>query len=134
MAKDLSKFDAVTVERIWERDQGRCVKCGQYLYGDRGYDWSIQHRKARGMGGAKWDSTRGSAANGILLCGNGTQGCHGFVEANPDVAREHGWSIYRSEAPEDVAVLHASHGWVFLEIDGTYIEAGERRERNWFPF
>lgn len=134
MSKDLSKFDAATVALIWERDQGCCVKCGQYLHGERGYAWSIQHRKARGMGGARWDSTRGNAANGILLCGNGTQGCHGWVERNPDEARDNGWSIYRAESPPNIAVNHAALGWVFLEIDGTYIEAGERRERNWFPF
>ena len=51
----------------------RCARCGKdvtYIQS------SIQHRKARGMGGTN-DPSINSPANLIVLCGSGTTGCHG---------------------------------------------------------
>lgn len=43
------------------------------------YKVSIQHRRARGMGGSRLAETH-TLDNLLLLCGSGTTGCHGWVE------------------------------------------------------
>jgi len=56
---------------VVERDQGACRICG----GKYGRSWmSVHHLVGRGQGG---DDV---PANGVLLCGSGTTGCHGKVE------------------------------------------------------
>jgi hypothetical protein len=39
---------------------------------------SIQHRRARGMGGT--DLAEGSLANLLVICGDGVRCCHGWIE------------------------------------------------------
>ena len=55
------------------RDQ-TCVRCGS-----RAESW--QHRVAAGRGGPT------DRFNCVPLCGDGTRGCHGWAEANPDAAQ-----------------------------------------------
>lgn len=69
------------------RSQGHCERCGIFLTGMPGVDWSIHHRKKRSQGGPN------SADNLLALCGNGVQGCHGWVESNPDAAAEEGTHV-----------------------------------------
>lgn len=132
--KDEAVFSADTVALIWERDEGRCAKCGDPISGERGRDWSVQHRKGRGMGGAKWDWVRGSAANGCLLHGSGTTLCHGYVTDHPDYGFDTGLAVSRHRDPCEIAVRHAVHGLVFLELDGSVTPAEGRTERQFFPF
>lgn len=100
---------------IIERDGCRCVRCGKDL--SRG-GFNIQHRRARGMGGSRL-ATTASAANGILLCGSGTTGCHGWVEVHREEARVNGWGVSQWEEPGDVPVLYPNGRFYRLNDDGT---------------
>lgn len=109
-----------TISDITERDQGRCALCGGFVSGSRGYDWSVHHRRPRGMGGSR-KSDINNHANLILLDGSGTTGCHGRVESLRDAAIELGYLVRLNsvERPEDIPILHKAHGgWVFLTADG----------------
>lgn len=59
------------------RAGGRCERCGTA----HSQFWSVHHRKPRGMGGSR-DPELTQPSNLLLLCGSGTQGCHGWVESN----------------------------------------------------
>lgn len=69
------------------------------------------------MGGSSRSSTR-SAANGIVLCGSGTTGCHGHVESHRDEARDHGWIVKQHEEPCDVPVTRLGFKYR-LDEDGS---------------
>lgn len=80
----------------------------------------IHHRRPRGMGGTKQSSTD-EAANGIVLCGSGTQGCHGWVESNRSDAIMSGWIVMQSQEPSTVPVLlytGMNKGWYLLDNVG----------------
>jgi len=110
-------FDRVTVEVVLQRDHWSCVRCGGGLHGERGRDWSIQHRRARGSGGTTRPDTN-EPQNGLSVCGSGTTGCHGYIERERADARAHGWAIRQSQDPLLVPVQHAILGWVVLTADG----------------
>jgi hypothetical protein len=100
---------------VYERDGGRCVACGARTE-------QIQHRVARGMGGRRSveaDAWVNSPASLVLLCGSGTTGCHGWVEAHPAVAVGLGFRVSTngSQRPDEVPVL-TRLGWVELDIAG----------------
>lgn len=61
------------------RDKQKCVRCGKWLANNG----SRHHRQRRQVGGHL-------VVNLILLCGSGTEGCHGWVHANPRAARLEG--------------------------------------------
>lgn len=66
---------------VMERSQGRCELCGREGLG-------VHHRLKRSAGGS-W-----SPANLLRLCGSGTHGCHGRVEAEPLLSEELGlWTL-----------------------------------------
>jgi hypothetical protein len=112
-------FDAATTQAILDRD-GCCVRCGGALNGERGWDYSIQHRRARGMGGSLLPDTN-APQNGIALCGSATTGCHGWVESNPVEAREAGgWAIRQTDDPLLVPVTHFFNGVIFLYSNGSW--------------
>ncbi|MFG1846710.1 HNH endonuclease [Micromonospora carbonacea] len=110
---------AATVALAWQRDGGRCVRCGGVLTGVRGLDFSVQHRRARGAGGTTRSDTN-QAHNLIVLCGSATTGCHHHVERHRAEAREFGWAIRQADDPAAMPVLHAAHGWVLLTVDGAF--------------
>lgn len=67
-----------------------------------------------------------TAANGLLLCGTGTTGCHGWVESNRSEARAQGFLVSangRLKASEVAVTRHAVLGAVWLEDDGTWFSA-----------
>lgn len=100
---------------VWQRDQGRCVRCGRPAVGE----WSIQHRRARGMGGTRRPDAN-SAANLVVLCGSATTGCHGWVESHPTEAARWGYRVAQNQDPAQVAVWW--HGrWVGLTEDGRIV-------------
>lgn len=110
---------AATVKVVRQRDENRCMSCG--VQDD---SLTTQHRVARGMGGtrAAWIN---QPANLISLCGSGTTGCHGQVEAHPAAARESGMSVSRNgRRPEHVPVL-TWRGWLLLTNDGQAIPVDE---------
>jgi len=106
---------------VLERDGGACVRCGIPIQGERGRDWSIHHRRPRGMGGTRKPD---SPANLLTLCGSGATGCHGEVESHRADALKSGWLVSQWADPAATPVL-VGHGarWVYLTEDGTYADA-----------
>jgi 5-methylcytosine-specific restriction protein A len=106
----VTAFSPATREAICIRDEARCALCGDLTR-------QIQHRRARGMGGTVLDWI-GNAANGVLLCGSGTTGCHGAIERNPELARALGYRLDPGEDPELVPVWYEREGfWRLLSHD-----------------
>jgi hypothetical protein len=68
------------------------------------------------MGGSK-DPVTNSPANLILLCGSGTDGCHGWVESYRTIAYEEGLLVHRWDDPQEIPVT-LRYGTVFLDAVG----------------
>ena len=129
----MTGFSKATVALIVERDRGACVRCGRTVdLSARGIGWSIHHRRPRGMGGSR-NPVVSAPANGLLLCGSGTTGCHGAVEADRDAGRQQGFLVPQWRDPVDVPVQHRVHGWSWVGEDSwvpltqgeLWIQAGE---------
>ena len=101
-----------TVEKIHERSQRRCERCGT----DSSLRYSLHHRKPRGMGGSK-DPAINNPSNLIFLCGSGTEGCHGWVESNRSIAYTDGLLVHRVDDPAEIPVV-LRYGEVFLDEEG----------------
>ncbi|WP_156096163.1 HNH endonuclease signature motif containing protein [Amycolatopsis jejuensis] len=87
-----------------------CEKCGA------GGVMHWHHRKRRSQGGT-W-----APSNGLRLC----PPCHGWVHANPDEAKEHGWLVDRDADPAAVPFEHWQWGPVLIDDDTTdYHRKGE---------
>lgn len=72
-----------------------CERCG----GQLGVE--AHHRRARGMGSTKRESTN-LPANGLWLC----RPCHDRIESHRTEAYEYGWLVRQTEEPRDVPVLY----------------------------
>lgn len=112
---------AKTVMQVVMRDYGLCAVCGKGCHGERGRDWSVQHRLRRGSGGTVREFVN-LPANLVLLHGSGTTGCHGRVENERAWAKEFGYRVPDGVLlPCEVPLLHHGHGgWVMLADDGTF--------------
>ena len=106
------KMPAATVDTVRRRSQNRCERCGT----DDALRWSLHHRKPRGMGGTR-DPAINSPANVLLLCGSGTEGCHGRVESNRAEAYVLGLLVHRNDDPARVPV-ELRYGDVLLDDEG----------------
>lgn len=113
------------------RAAGRCEYCGRVLLRADG-SWtgthSIHHRQPRGMGGTNVDVIN-SPANLLLLCGSGTELCHGYLERHRSLAQQEGWIVRHGLDPAEVpvAVFRADAAGtgvvpVLLTADGDYAE------------
>jgi gp62 family protein len=101
---------------VYERDQYRCARCGRHAGNG---PMSIQHRRARGMGGSKSPNTN-SPSNLILLCGDGVRGCHGHIEQNRSEARKAGYNIPQFvDNPEAIPVQYWDGRTYLLKDDGS---------------
>jgi hypothetical protein len=78
------------------------------------------------MGGSK-DSTLHLPANLIVLCGTGTSGCHGWVEANRSEARKLGLLIQKVESAEEIPFQDKSQVWWRIDNNGQKT----RLDMNW---
>ena len=113
-------------ELVLERDSRQCVGCGKPV-GDSTW-WSMQHRKARGVGGGN------SPSNLVVLCGSATSpGCHRLCEDRDREMHARGLWLRSDEDPAMVPVMIASeHGsgvTAWLTEDGSYVfEAPEGAE------
>lgn len=114
----MTGFPKAVVAEIVDRDGCACARCGRGVdLPARGVAWSIHHRRPRGMGGSKNPAVN-AATNGVVLCGSGTTGCHGWVEANRDEARVSGWLVPQWRDPAEVPIRSARHGWAWLTDSG----------------
>jgi hypothetical protein len=98
--------------KIDRREDQRCARCGRVIW----ENGSRHHRKFKSRGGGD------EVSNGVLLCGSGTTGCHGWAHANPDEAREAGFAVNSWENPKDVPVrlFLAGGAPVYLDDDGQW--------------
>lgn len=112
---------AAVRRQVAARDEGRCVCCGAFVVDPESMhahaQWSIQHRKARGMGGTK-DPQVNDPVNLLVLCGSGTTGCHGRVETNRVWGREQGFAVSKWADPAVIPVVHWLHGLAWVTADG----------------
>jgi hypothetical protein len=80
---DLTRADRALVHR---RDQHRCLRCG-------GRPATIQHRRAKGMGGIGPTGPRLTPADAVLLCIRCNRGAEAELQQE---ALERGWKVQRS--------------------------------------
>lgn len=83
----------------------------------------------RDAGGTS-DVTVGSVSNGVLLCGSGTTGCHGYFEKRRTLGLELGLLISRNAttaafAPAAVRVRREDGSWWLLTESGRAVEIEE---------
>lgn len=106
---------ADTRRQVMQRANHCCERCGKAVRSD----YSIHHRKPRGMGGTR-DPEINSPANLLLLCGSATSpdGCHTAVERFRASAVTTGFVVRQSTDPESVPVKMRD-GWWLLKADGT---------------
>lgn len=90
---------------VSERCGDRCERCGAPQY-------TCHHRWKRSHGGP-WEP-----ANIVALCGSGTTGCHGWVEANPAAAIRLGFWLKSGNRDLEKARLWLWGRWVVLRNDG----------------
>lgn len=116
---------------VAERAGYRCEVCARVLgWGEGAFaTWttphSFHHRRPRAMGGTcRPDSNE--PQNLLLLCGTGTTGCHGRVEANRTLALALGWLLRQDQDPATVPanIWHCDHHTTprLLTRDGNYQE------------
>ena len=115
-----------TRQRVLKRDDGKCVRCGAIVADpDTGVpflQYSLQHRRPRGMGGSK-DPVTNSLENLIVLCGSAVTGCHGAVEVNRESGRRFGYAVPQWRDPAVMPVQHWQLGWAWPTPDGVWIPA-----------
>ena len=80
--QDLSSADR---ERVLLRDRGRCLRCGHRPV-------TLQHRRAKGMGGLGVKAVRLTPADALALCAD----CNARAESDlQDEALRCGWKVPR---------------------------------------
>ncbi len=87
--KDKTKIPTRSREMVYERDQGRCVRCRM-----RPQVKQWHHRRGRSVD----DEHRHAPCNGVTLCPT----CHEWVHKNPFEARAEGWIVARHLVPCEV--------------------------------
>jgi len=110
--------DHEVVDLVLERDQHSCVCCGENLQGIRGRDWSLHHRRGRGMGSTRRPETN-LPANLVSVCGSGSTGCHGWLTENPALGREQGLVLTQQDDPAGVPAA-TWYGVVLLDNRGSF--------------
>ena len=97
---------------VYTRDQATCQACGRNLENETWY--SIQHRKARGVGG------QNRIENLILVCGSATsRGCHRRCEDRDPEMTERGFVVPSWDDETLVPVTTWDGTRVLLTSDGT---------------
>jgi hypothetical protein len=114
----VTAISQATVDLVHERSGGACEVCGAARA------TNLHHRRARGMGGTK------APIHGpewlLHLCGTGTTGCHGYIEAHPETSYAKGWKLRRNRDPA-ISPVQLGGQWVILTPDGG------REEHRWSP-
>lgn len=85
---------------------------------------SRHHRQPRGRGGSALVATH-DLSNLLLVCGDGTTGCHGFIESERTYAYGRGLLVHRGDDPAAIPLELASGRLVLLDVrGGFYMEIG----------
>lgn len=100
---------------VRERAGGCCELCGRHP----GPDYSYHHRRPRGMGGSSAADTN-QPQNLLFVCGSGTTGCHGLIEASRLDSYDFGWLVRQGHDPLDIPVVLAGARRRYLTADGGY--------------
>ena len=105
--------EAKAREIVRLRSGGRCeaVVPGVCL----GQAQSVHHRRKPGR---LWNPS-----NLLHLCGDGTIGCHGWIEAHPELAHAEGLWLFAGEDPESTSChmrWENARSWWFLDDDGCF--------------
>lgn len=99
---------------VIEREMSCCLRCGKLQRA--GSFSSLHHRQSRRVG-------PDSVPNLVLLCGSGSNGCHGYVHTHPAEAQAEGYIVsvhLRPELIEQVPVRSAFwQSFILLNPDGT---------------
>lgn len=111
MGKRNTGFSAEVRGLIRDRAAGNCERCGD-LNNVRDHGAQVHHRRPRGMGGTRRDSSN-QAANGLLLCGM----CHRVIENNRTQAFGLGQLVEQNSDPLTTPVL-VRGVWSLLDNDG----------------
>jgi hypothetical protein len=101
------------------RDNSICAWCGLYVDTTTGW-YSLQHRRARGMGGSRLPDTD-QPQNLVLVHGTGTTLCHGEIESKRAEAVRRGFNVQQGNDPTVVPLLvHSGPAgfWVRLDAEG----------------
>ena len=98
---------------VKERSGGRCeAAIRNVCLGDAA---SVHHRQKRSHGGT-W-----APSNLLHVCGDGTIGCHGWIEAHPQRANEGGLWLFAGEDPAETSVYmrwENLKSWYLLDDEG----------------
>lgn len=115
---------------VAERAGYACDLCARPLgwFDGHHFTWStphsFHHRRPRAMGGTRRADSN-EPQNLLLLCGTGTTGCHGRVEASRALAYAAGWLVHQNEdpatVPADLAINEHETALVLLRRDGRYV-------------
>lgn len=105
-----SKQVRVTVR---ERSAGWCERC------DRKFGEHAHHRRVKGAGGSRRESTH-QASNALWLC----MDCHDDIHGEVGQALENGWLVSQYADPAQTRVLYRGR-WVLLDDNGTWKTAVE---------
>lgn len=115
----MTALPARTRDQLLERSRGGCELCGHRAT-------NVHHRKPRGMGGTRQSDIH-ALTNLLHLCGTGTTGCHGAIEADRARAHQYGWLVSQWQDPAQVPV-RIPGGWVYLLPTGAYALAHPPKE------
>lgn len=111
--------DPETVQNVLARDHHSCRTCAMGIYGDRGINWVLHHRRPRGSGGSRRADTN-SPSNLVVLCAH----CHAAVEGNRTDALAAGWLVSQWDDPARVPVRAAGLTTDFLDAQWIYLLPG----------
>ncbi|MBM4558238.1 HNH endonuclease [Rhodococcus hoagii] len=96
------------VDLVLARCEGVCEICGQARFEQ------LHHRRARGMGGTRRESTNTASAL-LALC----QPCHALVESQRLEALDAGWLVSQAAEPRNVAVTRRGRTVLLDDFGGT---------------
>lgn len=108
-----------TRQLVCLRDNFHCQWCGGYVDVQSGW-YSLQHRRARGMGGSKQDWIN-SPGNLVLVHGTGTTQCHGEIESHPVEAAGRGFRLGIGQHPDSDPIEDSDGDRWILSSRGTKI-------------